>query len=169
MLKPKPDIVHGGCQGAGRHGRPRQQGFNLVEVLVALVILAVGLLGIAALYLDSLRAGRTAIYRTQAINLAADMGDRIRSNRNAVASYATTFTTAAPAAVATCENDTGCSAAQMAQNDLSRWKALVALLLPGGQAQITVTAGIPNAYVIALRWTEAGSDELATFQLRVET
>lgn len=75
-----------------------------------------------------------------------------------------------PAAVATCETDAGCSAAQMAQNDLNRWKALVALLLPGGQGQITVTAGIPNAYVIKLRWTEAGSDrELATLQLRVET
>jgi type IV pilus assembly protein PilV len=153
-----------------RHtARRRQRGFNLVEVLVALVILAVGLLGIAALYLDSLRAGRTAIYRTQAVNLAADMGDRIRSNRNAVAGYATTFTTAAPATVAVCETDAGCSAAQMAQNDLSRWKALVALLLPGGQGQITVTAGIPNAYVIALRWTEAGSDQLSTFELRVET
>ena len=150
-------------------GLRRQRGFNLVEVLVALVILAVGLLGIAALYLDSLRAGRTAIYRTQAINLAADMGDRIRSNRAAVAGYATTYAAAAPAAVGTCETSAGCSATEMAQNDLNRWKALIALLLPGGQGQITVTAGIPNAYVIALRWTEAGADELVTLQLRVET
>lgn len=169
MLNTRPAIVHDRSRRARQHGRRWQQGFNLVEVLVALVILAVGLLGIAALYLDSLRAGRTAIYRTQAINLAADMGDRIRSNRNTAASYATTFTTAAPAAVAACETDAGCSAAEMAQNDLSRWKALVALLLPGGQAQITVTPGLPNAYVIALRWTEAGSDQLATFQLRVES
>ena len=152
-----------------RNARLRQRGFNLVEVLVALVILAVGLLGIAALYLDSLRTGRTAIYRTQAINLAADMGDRIRSNRAAVLNYATTFATAAPAAVATCETDAGCNATEMAATDLNRWKALVALLLPGGQSQITVTAGTPNVYEIALRWTEAGTDDLSTFQLRVET
>jgi type IV pilus assembly protein PilV len=43
----------------------RQQGFTMVEVLVALVVLAIGLLGIAALYLNSLQAGRTAIYRTR--------------------------------------------------------------------------------------------------------
>ncbi|MBM2853444.1 MAG: Type pilus modification protein PilV, partial [Steroidobacteraceae bacterium] len=50
-----------------------QNGFTLVETLVALVVLAIGMLGIAALYLNSLQAGRTAIYRTQAVNLAADL------------------------------------------------------------------------------------------------
>ena len=44
----------------------RNAGFTMVEVLVALVVLAIGLLGIAALYLNSLQSGRTAIYRTQA-------------------------------------------------------------------------------------------------------
>jgi type IV pilus assembly protein PilV len=140
-----------------------------VEVLVALVILAVGLLGIAALYLDSLRAGRTAIYRTQAINLAADMGDRIRSNRAAVASYDIDFDEDAQAAVATCETDAGCTATEMAQTDINRWRALVALLLPEGESEIQVTAGTPNVYVIALRWAEVGSEELSTFELRVET
>ena len=57
----------------------------MVEVLVALVVLAIGLLGIAALYLNSLQAGRTAVYRTEAINLAADLADRIRMNRTAQA------------------------------------------------------------------------------------
>ncbi len=61
-------------QAFPRHSR----GFTLIEALVALVVLSIGLLGIAALYLDSLRAGRTAIYRTQAVNLAADLADRLR-------------------------------------------------------------------------------------------
>jgi type IV pilus assembly protein PilV len=147
----------------------RQRGFNLVEVLVALVILAVGLLGIAALYLDSLRAGRTAIYRTQAINLAADMGDRIRSNRAAPGSYDLAFNDDTPALITNCESTAGCSAAQMAGNDLARWRALVELLLPEGESQVEVTTGTPNVYVISLRWTEAGADEQATFDLRVET
>jgi prepilin-type N-terminal cleavage/methylation domain-containing protein len=50
-----------------------ESGFTMVEVMVALVVLAVGLLGIAALLLKSLQSGRTATYRTQAVNLAADL------------------------------------------------------------------------------------------------
>lgn len=65
----------------------RSTGFSIVEALVALVVLSIGMLGIAALYVESLRAGRSAIYRTQAVNLASDMADRIRANRNARASY----------------------------------------------------------------------------------
>ena len=68
----------------------RQRGFTLVEVLVALVVMSVGMLGIAALYLEGLRAGRTALYRTTAVNLAGDMADRIRANRNAGLAYAGT-------------------------------------------------------------------------------
>ena len=48
-------------------GFPPARGFTMVETLVALVVLSIGLLGIAALYLDSLRAGRTALNRTTAI------------------------------------------------------------------------------------------------------
>ncbi len=71
--------------------RRNDSGFTMVEVLVALVVLAIGLLGIAALYLNSLQSGRTAIYRTQAINLAADLADRIRMNRTAQAAYNSLF------------------------------------------------------------------------------
>ena len=69
----------------GRHGG---RGFSLVEVLVALIVLSVGMLGIASLYVDSLRAGRTALLRTQAVFLATDMADRIRANPTAGAAYA---------------------------------------------------------------------------------
>ena len=45
-----------------------------MEVLVALVVMSVGMLGIAALYLEGLRAGRTALYRTTAVTLASACG-----------------------------------------------------------------------------------------------
>jgi type IV pilus assembly protein PilV len=54
-------------------------GFSLVEVMVALVVLAVGLLGIAGLYVTTLKSGGGAIFRMQAVNLAADLADRIRA------------------------------------------------------------------------------------------
>ena len=66
----------------------RPSGFTLVEALVALVVLSVGLLGIAALYVETLRANRTALHRTEAVNLATDIADRMRSNRNPANAYA---------------------------------------------------------------------------------
>jgi type IV pilus assembly protein PilV len=51
------------------------KGFTLIEVLVSLVILAIGMLGIAALLLGSLQASRTALVRTQAVNLATDAAE----------------------------------------------------------------------------------------------
>ena len=53
-------------------GARRQRGFTLIEAMVALIVLSVGLLGIAALYGQTLRASRTSLYRTEAVNLAAD-------------------------------------------------------------------------------------------------
>jgi len=155
-------------QRASLTERAAQRGFTLVEVLVALAVLAVGLLGIAALYLDSLRAGRTAIYRTQAINVAADLADRIRANRESAVTYGTDFGDAV-AAVPACLTAVGCSAAEMAQHDLAEWKASLATLVPNGQGRVVVTAGNPNSYVITVQWTEPGTDGALSYTLTVES
>lgn len=149
-------------------GMKSQNGFTMVETLVALVVLAIGLLGIAALYLNSLQAGRSAIYRTEAVNLAADLADRIRSNRTALAAYANVFTDA-PADVAACYTTAGCTPAQLAASDLNRWKADIAQQLPNGQGQVAVTlpvgAGEPANYVVTVRWAEVGDANPVTFQI----
>lgn len=149
-----------------------QTGFTMVEVLVALVMLAIGLLGIAALYLNSLQSGRTAIYRTQAINLAADLADRIRMNRTAQAAYATLFADA-EVVVGACDTTGGCSDANLASTDLSRWKGTIAQLLPNGQGQVVVippvAAGEPANYVVTVRWGEVGEAAPVTFQLAFGT
>src|SRR4030095_6465661 len=69
-------------------------GFSLVEALVALVVLSIGMLGIAALHVESLRSGRTALTRTVAVALAADMADRIRANRTGKKEYEAVVTSA---------------------------------------------------------------------------
>lgn len=152
--------------------RGTQSGFTMVEVLVALVVLAIGLLGIAALYLNSLQSGRTAIYRTQAVNLAADLADRIRTNRTAQAAYGTLFADA-EVEQAACFTTGGCSAGDLASSDLSRWKATLAQLLPGGQGQVVVVApigaGEPANYQISVRWTEVGEAAPVTFQFGFAT
>lgn len=150
------------------NGMKSQSGFTMVETLVALVVLAIGMLGIAALYLNSLQAGRTAIYRTEAVNLAADLADRIRSNRTAVAGYGNVYADAF-AEVAACFTTAGCTPAQLATSDLSRWKADIAQQLPNGQGQVVVTPspgpGEPANYVITVRWAEVGEVVPVTFQI----
>lgn len=152
--------------------RHPQSGFTMVEVLVALVVLAIGLLGIAALYLNSLQSGRTAIYRTQAVNLVADLADRIRANRTAQGAYATLFADA-EVEVAGCYTTGGCSANDLASSDLSRWKATLAQLLPNGAGQVVVTlpvaAGEPTSYVVTVRWAEVGEAAPVTFQIGFQT
>lgn len=146
----------------------RMRGFTMVEVLVALAVLAVGLLGIAALYLDSLRAGRTAIYRTQAVNAAADLADRIRANRDVPVSYETAIGDAVTP-VTTCLTTAGCSRTELAQHDLAEWKTQLATLLPEGDGSVDATVASPNAYVITVQWTEPGVDGALSYTLRVET
>lgn len=144
------------------------RGFTMVEVLVALAVLAIGLLGIAALYLDSLRAGRTAIYRSQAVNLAADLADRIRANRGAVLGYEVALGDE-PEAVPQCDAGGPCTRDEMAQNDLAVWKASLEALLPEGQGSVAVTPGNPNVYVITVQWTEPGVDGVLSYSLTVES
>lgn len=149
-----------------------QSGFTMVEVLVALVVLAIGLLGIAALYLNSLQSGRTAIFRTEAVNLAADLADRIRMNRTAQVAYGTLYADTENV-VAACETTGGCSDADLASTDLAEWKADIAARLPEGEGEVTVTPPIavdePATYVVSIRWSEVGEPAKITFQLGFQT
>ena len=86
MTRPTPNTRH------------RHRGFTLIEALVALVVLSIGLLGVAALQLASLQANYGASQRTQATFLAQDIVDRMRANRDAAVAgdYDIDFGDAAP-------------------------------------------------------------------------
>lgn len=140
-------------------------GFTLIEVLVALVVMAVGMLGIAGLYVEGLRAGRTAVYRTTAVALAADMADRIRANAGAGDAYAGT----GPGSDAfDCVNvAAACSPDEMAQDDWFRWLADLQARLPQG-ADASVDrrdAGAMSEFTITVRWPETGQTEPASYAL----
>jgi len=142
----------------------RARGFTLVEAMVALVVLAVGMLGIAGLYVTTLRSGGGAIFRMQAVNLAADLADRIRSNRGANVAYA------GAAANNNCygTGSVDCAPALMAANDLFVWQQQVAAILPGGNAVVTVVgAAAPFTYGIQINWTESGG-VAASYQLTLQ-
>lgn len=67
----------------GTCGNGRSKGFTLLEVMIAVLVLSIGLLGLAALQAYAMRNNQSAAYRTQATNLAVQMLDQIRSHRGA--------------------------------------------------------------------------------------
>ena len=127
---------------------------------MALLVLSIGLLGIAALYVETLRASRTALYRTEAVVQATDLADRMRANRNPANAYA---------CGSPCVPANGGNA--IADADLADWMNAIAAALPAGSADVAFTAPsatTPAIYVITVNWTEVGQDDPATYQLRVE-
>jgi type IV pilus assembly protein PilV len=132
------------------------KGFSLVEVLIALIIMSVGMLGIAGLYVQSMQAGRTSMLRHHAVTLAGDIADRIRANPMAGAAY-----------VATQGTDNGCDdvgancgIAEMAAHDIFLWQEQALDFLPpmaDGTQQVIVAydaGAVPPTYQITIRWDE---------------
>lgn len=138
-----------------RNSVPRQRGFSLVEVLIALVILSVGMLGIAGLYVQSMQAGRTATFRHHAVTLAGDVADRIRANPRAAGAY-----TAVGGADSGCvAMGITCSQAQMAAHDIFLWTQQAQETLPAGTVTITFDGAVtPPTYEIEVAWVEAGEN-----------
>jgi type IV pilus assembly protein PilV len=106
------------------------RGFTLIEVLIAMVILAVGLLGIAALQAVGLRTNHSALLRSQATLFAYDMADRMRANTQGFA--AGNYNNPAATPVSSCETTAGCTPAQMATHDMSVWSTALSQTLPAG-------------------------------------
>lgn len=145
------------------------RGFSLVEVLVALVVLSVGMLGIAALYVESLRSGSTAQLRTQAVALASDMADRIRANRQGRLNYTKAVGDAGALSAACAPGGAGCTSDVMAAHDISQWNTTVGAQLPGSQCSIVVdTATIPTTYTITIQWSEPGQVALLNYTMRIQ-
>jgi len=158
------------CVGAGG-----EAGFTLVEVLVTMVLFAIGLLAVATMQMSSISSSNDAYLRTQAMWMAYDLADRMRSNPVAVGNndYLTT-NVASAATVSACTTATGCTPAQMAQNDLAEWDNLLNRILPSGQGTVcrdsspqdgtgpgsAACTGGANPYVVKIWWY--GKDRQAT-------
>ena len=137
------------------------RGFTLFEVLIALVVLSVGLLGLASLQTTTLKFNQGAYLRTQATNLAYDMADRMRTNRAAAISnayddvaFATTLPACNPAAVA---------GATVAERDISAWRIALICALPLGNGSIDTNG---RTVTFNVQWDETrGSGALEQFQM----
>ncbi len=161
-------------------GRAQARGFSLVESLVALLVLSIGLLGIAGLFVGSVRNSRTALLRTQAVSLVADMADRIRANATAGAAYQLANTASAPADADCAPTDASaggnCTPAQLAQDDIARWVAAVRFALPATDngppgARIVHFDGnsaLPERFQISVSWREPGEQADYTYASEVQ-
>ena len=134
----------------------KQQGFSLVEVLIALIVMSVGMLGIASLYVQSMQAGRTSLFRHNAITLAGDVADRIRANPLA----ADVYETPDGADNGCVAGGITCSAPQMAMNDIFMWEAQADDTLPNGAVDVDVDSTVlPPVYTVTVTWDEPGQQQ----------
>ncbi len=129
-----------------------QQGFSLMEVLVTVLILAIGLLGLASLQLNALRNNTSAQERSQATVLAYEIVDRMRSNRIVASAGAYSIGLGVAAGAATDCTVGACSTAQLAGFDIAQWKDDVARLLPAGDAAIGTDAS--GLTTITIQWLD---------------
>lgn len=144
---------------------PRQQGFSLLEVLISVLIFSIGLLGVAALLVLSVRTNHSAYLRTQATFLAESMADRIRTNLGWIQEYNGTYD-----ASTTADDDGDCSGPctpkQLVERDKAQWSRQLVDQLPAASAKIDCDAvTIQPGYVgiqpysglcrMTITWTEA--------------
>lgn len=117
-------------------------GFSLIEVLVALVITALGIVGLVAAQLNALKFNQTADVRSHATLLAYDIADRMRANRQAALAghYDVALSAAAPAG------------AGVHQIDLRDWLTMLSGQLTLGDGSITRSG---NRFTITVQWDES--------------
>lgn len=153
----------------------RQAGFNLIEALIATVVLTIGLLGVAALQLTGMRNTQGSYYRSQATTIMNDLAERIYANTPGAASYggfnSATSACTTPAALCAMTSATvvaACTPAQMATYDLfiAGCSAMGAnTLLSAGSLQTDcldtagniAACGAGSRIRITVNWTERGT------------
>ncbi len=150
-----------------RHASSRgESGFTLLEVLVALLVLSIGLLGIGKLMMLSARANDSAYMRSQATALAYTILDAMRANRQAalVQGYDTPMGVFPGPLV--CTVAAPCNSGQQAQNDLALWGTSLAAALPLGQGSVTtvtapdVVTGANNVTAtVTVQWSDKVAEQ----------
>lgn len=130
------------------------RGFTLVEVLVALVVLSIGLLGMAKMVMVSSHSNDSAYLRSQATALAYQAMDSMRGNLSASTTngYITPLGVMPPA---TGNCSAYCLPAALALSDVYAWKQHLKNALPAGTGSITTTATFPVLATVVVQWDDS--------------
>jgi type IV pilus assembly protein PilV len=146
---------------AVRNARCGSRGFTIVEVVAALLVMAVGIIGIAALYSDQVQTNPDAELHREASALAEQIADRIRGTKEGQAGFATTIGVL-------CDQQSKLKLPQdVAAREAACWEDEVERKLPSGLGTITRDAlTTPPTYVVAVSWSapDAGT---ASYVIRV--
>jgi type IV pilus assembly protein PilV len=146
----------------------RTDGFTLIEVLVAVVVVSLGMLGIAGTLLTATRSSTSNYLKQQAVQYAYDIVDRMRANdalATQTAAGANPYVVALvlPAAVGPTPNCEAaiCSATQMGAFDVWEWQTLLRKNLPSGMGKVAVAAGTGGLATTIVTVTVQWSDQPA--------
>ncbi len=130
-----------------------QRGLSLIESLIALVVLAVGVMGLAGLQARMLVESRTANHRAVAIGFIDDLSNRMLLNRDAAMakSYALAWSAPETKPIDCIANQ--CNGTNLAQSDLNLWRAALTDALPNVNANIFPSTTDPRQIGIAVAWS----------------
>ena len=124
-------------------------GFTLIEILISLLILSIGILGLAGLQASGMRNNHSAYLRSQANIFTYDIIDSMRANRGSMTNAATALGGAYNITI-DATVPTGSATAQL---DLARWLNAIATQLPSGKGSITQTPATPR-FTIVIQWND---------------
>jgi len=134
-------------------------GFTLIEVLISMLILSIGLLGLAGLQANGMRNNHSAYLRSQANIFAYDILDSMRANRGATTEAATALGGAYNVTI----NAMAPTGSTTAELDLARWLNTIAAQLPDGKGSITQIPATPR-FTIVIQWNDREAT-LTTFSI----
>ncbi len=148
----------------------RQRGISLIESLIAIVVTALGILGILGVQMRTLSDTSTTVRRAQAIRLIEDLGERMKVNPNALASinsYVSTFANEPTVPTSGCA--AGCGQADLVTYDLAAWKKTVKDTLPLGKAAVFIPpAGQSSQLGVLIAWRENERDTSTTYKDQID-
>jgi type IV pilus assembly protein PilV len=129
-----------------------QRGMSLIESLIALVVLAVGVMGLAGLQARMLVESRTANHRAVAIGFIDDLSNRMLLNRDAAMANSYTLAWNGTKAKKDCTT-APCTGADLAQSDLNLWRLALRAALPNANARVFPSTTDPRQIGIAVAWS----------------